>query len=470
MARTFAGWHVRLGRLVRPTHHRTATPAPIDQAGRKNLLLLIQLRWFAVAGQVLSILVVRYGYGSDLPLAPMAGVIAGLVTLNLVSLVRLTRRERVENGELFVSLVLDVLALTLQLHLSGGADNPFAPLYLLQVTVGAVLLEARWTGALVALAILCFAGLTQLYRPLDLLSADAAHLVDPQTLGMTICFVLNAVLLVVFVTRINRNARERDERLAFLRQRAAEEDHIVRMGLLASGAAHELGTPLSTLSIILGDWRRMPLLTNDPELCAEIDAMRSEVARCKSIVTGVLLSAGEARGESAAVTTLHAFLDGLTADWGATRPQAGLRYENRVAENISIVAESTLRQGVFNVLDNAFDVSPDAIAFIAAQDEDVLVLTVSDAGPGFPPEILAEIGRPYRSTKERRAGGLGLFLVFNVVRKLGGTVAARNPARGGAEIEIRLPLATLAIDDDDGEAEGPNRSGTEGREGTDGHG
>ena len=86
-------------------------------------------------------------------------------------------------------------------------------------------------------------------------------------------FVLNAALLVVFVTRINRNLRERDAQLADLRQRAAEEEHIVRMGLLASGAAHELGTPLATLSVILGDWRRMPDFAADPELAEEIDEM-----------------------------------------------------------------------------------------------------------------------------------------------------------------------------------------------------
>ncbi|KQT60607.1 histidine kinase [Aureimonas sp. Leaf460] len=423
-----------------------APAAPIDHAGRKNLLLLIQLRWIAVAGQIASILIVRYGLGTALPVMEMAGVIGALISLNLVSLLRLYRRVRVTNVELFAGLVFDVTALTLQLYLSGGADNPFAPLYLLQVTVGAVLLEAWSTAALLGFAIVCLAALTRFHRPLNLVGDEGA-VIDPQSLGLLVCFVINAVLLVVFVTRINRNARERDQRLAFLRQRAAEEDHIVRMGLLASGAAHELGTPLSTLSIILGDWQRMPQLTEDPELSGEIASMRAEVARCKAIVTNVLLAAGEARGESAAVTTLFAFIDGLAADWKATRPQAHLAYENLCEDDVPIVSESTLRQGVFNVLDNAFEVSPHWLRFTASCESGTLVLRVTDQGPGFAPELLSEIGRPYRSTKDRPASGLGLFLVFNVVRKLGGTVAARNRAAGGAEIEMRLPLASLLIED-----------------------
>ncbi|WP_244492285.1 ATP-binding protein [Aureimonas sp. AU12] len=447
-----APWREALARVFADASQRRSAPvvtSAIDHTGRKNLLLLIQLRWIAVAGQILSILVVRYGFGTELPMAPMAAVIGALISLNLASLLRLYRRTRVTPLELFAALLFDVAGLTVQLYLSGGTDNPFTPLYLLQVTLGAVLLEAWSMGALVGFAILCFAALSRFHRPLDLLEAQGYGLLSPHTLGMLICFVINSVLLVVFVTRINRNARERDERLAYLRQRAAEEDHIVRMGLLASGAAHELGTPLSTLSIILGDWQRMPQLTADPELAGEIEAMRAEVARCKSIVTGVLLAAGEARGESAAVTTMFAFLDGLAADWGATRPQARLVYENGFDEDLPIVSESTLRQGVFNVLDNAFEVSPDWLCFAASRDGETLVLRVTDRGPGFAPEILSQIGRPYQSTKDRRAAGLGLFLVFNVVRKLGGVVAARNRESGGAEIEMRLPLAALVIEDEE---------------------
>src|SRR6202044_1352255 len=155
-------------------------------------------------------------------------------------------------------------------------------------------------------------------------------------LGMLVCFVLDALLLVVFMSRISRNLRNRDARLADLRERAAEEEHIVRMGLLASGAAHELGTPLSTLSVILGDWRRMPGFAADPERPQEIDEMEAQVTRCKGIVSGILLSAGEARGESPVETTVRTFLDDLVAEWRSTRPAVELTYENRFGADLSI--------------------------------------------------------------------------------------------------------------------------------------
>ncbi len=266
---------------------------------------------------------------------------------------------------------------------------------------------------------------------------------------MLICFGLDAALLVVFMSRISRNLRERDARLAGLRQRAAEEEHIVRMGLLASGAAHELGTPLSTLSVILGDWRHMPAFTANPELLQELAEMQAQVQRCKTIVSGILLSAGEARGESSLETTVSTFLDDTAEEWRATRPVLAFEYENRFGHDLHIVSDSALKQMIFNVLDNALEASPRWVGLSAERDGDTLVLTVTDAGPGFAPEMLAQFGKPYQSSKGRPGGGLGLFLVVNVVRKLGGRVTAENAPEGGAIVTLYLPLATLSIEDED---------------------
>jgi two-component system sensor histidine kinase RegB len=262
-----------------------------------------------------------------------------------------------------------------------------------------------------------------------------------------ICFALNAALLVIFITRINRNLRARDARLADLRSRAAEEEHIVRMGLLASGAAHELGTPLSTVSVILGDWRRMPVITADAQLLEEIDEMQAQVQRCKSIVSGILLSAGEARGESPVATTVRTFLDGLVKEWQETRPVARFSYDNRFGEDLSIVSDSALKQMIHNVLDNALEASPGWVGLDVARAADTLSLTVTDAGPGFPPEMLAQLGKPYQSSKGRPGAGLGLFLVSNVARTLGGSVSAHNRPEGGASVTLTLPLESITLEE-----------------------
>ena len=250
-----------------------------DSTGVKNMQQLIQLRWFALAGQVATIAIVHYGFGIRLPLLPMVAVLSCLATFNLVSLLRSRRRDDVTDGALLLSLLVDVVTLTALLHLSGGVANPFVFLYLLQVVLGAVLLRARSSWVVVAATSAGFVGLIVFPGPVVIPVDPARALADPYVQGLLLCFLLNAMLLVVFITRISGILRARDARLADLRQRAAEEDHIVRMGLLASGAAHELGTPLATLSVILGDWRRMPPFTDQPELQQEIDEMQTQLAR-----------------------------------------------------------------------------------------------------------------------------------------------------------------------------------------------
>ena len=430
--------------LAIPAGDIDAEAAGEDASGHKNLLLLVQLRWIAVAGQVLTLAVVSAGLRVTVPIGPMAVVLLGLVLLNAGSLLRLSRPSPVTRRELALAMVLDIGALTLQLGLTGGATNPFTFLYLLQVVLAAVLLDGAATWAMVAITVLCFGGLTRVYLPLDLTGLPGADLFALHIDGMVVCFLLDAALLVVFVARVMWNLRERDARLAALRQRAVEEDGIVRMGLLASGAAHLLGTPLSTLSVILGDWRRMPALNADPELMSELDMLESEVRRCKTILTGILVSAGETRGESATVTTLHTFLDDLVAEWRDAHPAALLLYEN-AADDLAIVSDTALKQVIVNLLDNACEASPGWLRLHVDLDGRLLRLSVEDRGPGFAPEILADVGTPYRSTKGRQGGGLGLFLVFNVVRKLGGRVTVRSPAGEGASVTMLLPLAALAV-------------------------
>ncbi|WP_338057271.1 ATP-binding protein [Sphingomonas corticis] len=411
-----------------------------DEATRRNLWLLVQLRWLAVAGQLATILSVRLLLDVALPLTPMLAIVALLAGLNLAAM--LTRRRWPATQQaLLATLLIDVAGLTGQLWLSGGATNPFVSLYLLQVVLGAVLLEAWASWTLVVLTSLAFAALALLAPPLALPEGMASTLSPPHVLAGWFNYTLAAVLLVTFTTRIARNLRDRDARLAVLRQRAGEEEQIVRMGLLASGAAHELGTPLASLSIVLGDWRGDATVRDHPALAAEVAEMQAEVARCKEIVAGILFAAGEVTGEAPERTTLARFLSGI-----ATGTRGPITIENRVGD-VAIVADRALGQALSNLVDNAAEAGAAHVVLTVEREDDDLVIHAADDGPGFPAEMLASVGRPYNSTKTRRGAGLGLFLSSNVLRQLGGTLEARNRAAGGAVVTLRLPFAALALED-----------------------
>lgn len=420
----------------------TSAIAP-DTTGRDNMRQLVNLRWLAVLGQCTTILIVQFVMGVTLPIWPMLAVVGALVLLNLVSLWQVPRQATISNRALFASLLLDVAALTALLYQSGGATNPFISLYLLQVVLGAVLLEAWSSWVLVAVTSTAFVFLVERHLPLTLPPRLGSGWIDLYVVGALICFGLIAVLLVAFVTRINRNLRAREIRLATMRQQAAEEDHIVRMGLLASGAAHELGTPLASLAVIINDWRQTQELMGDPLLAEELEEMQIAITRCKAIVTGILASAGEARGENPSVTTVHTFLDGLVADWRLQHGADQLAYDNRFGDDVAIVSDTALGQVIRNVLDNALEASRHPVALAVTRNAELLELEVRDHGPGFTADMLANFGQPYRSTKQRQGGGLGLFLVVNAMRKLGGTVSAANSRAGGAVVTLKLSLTTL---------------------------
>jgi len=417
-----------------------------NSAGHKNMQQLIQLRWIAVVGQITTIAVVNMIFGIDLPVRNMVEVLICLVAFNIASHLRWHERPYVSNKELFLAMLVDVGILTAQLYLSGGTTNPFMFLYLLQVILSAMLLEAWSTWSIVAVTSICLVGLTFFSSPLTLSFDHELRFFNLYVLGMLISFTLNGILLAFFMTRINRNVRAGDARLAEFRKRALEEEHIVRMGLLASGAAHELGTPLATLSVILGDWKHMPEFTDNKILLEEISEMETQLQRCKSIVSSILLSAGEARGESSVKTTLNTFLDDLATEWRNSRPVASFEYTNRIAHDVPVVFDCVLKQMICNVLDNAVEASPLSVSLDVSRQDDMLTMLIADKGPGFAPAMLSQIGKPYQSSKGRPGSGLGLFLVVNVARKLGGTVSARNREEGGAVVELTLPLAAISLD------------------------
>jgi two-component system sensor histidine kinase RegB len=237
-----------------------------------------------------------------------------------------------------------------------------------------------------------------------------------------------------------------------MRRHAVEEEHIVRMGLLASGAAHELGSPLATLSVILGDWKRMKPFAAD-DIQQDIKEMQTQLERCKNILSGILLSAGEARGISSSRTTINTFLNDLAYDWCNSRNIDTFAYENKISGDIPVVFDSALKQMICNVLDNALEASPQWVGMEVRRDGDTLFLTVTDRGPGFVPAMLPQIGKPYQSTKGRPGSGLGLFFVVNVARKLDGAVTAKNRESGGAEVQLSLPLESILYREEGGAPE-----------------
>jgi two-component system sensor histidine kinase RegB len=422
-----------------PSHPPPTALAPTAENLQRLALLRYLLVAVMVAGMALAALL-EMGWQSR----PMALALGLLLAANVATHWRLRRVWPVANSEFLAQLLLDVLVLTALLKWSGGPANPLVSLYLIPVVVAAAALPAAHTWFMAALTVGCYTWLVLTPDPHPAHHhADEASFIDFHLTGMWLTFAVSAGLVALFVGRMARSLRERDRRLAAAREESLRNERIVALGTMAAGAAHELGTPLGTMSLLVDEIG--PAVAGSPQAAQDLAEMRRQIALCKHIITDLLASAGQTRGEGGRPQAADRFLKDVVSKWEVMRPSA--RFDFRWSSDgpaPAILAEQTLSQAVINLLNNAADASPDNIEIEGRCVEDEMVIEIRDHGPGLTPEALSKAGQPFFTTKGRGKGsGLGLFLANATIERFGGTVRLFNREGGGACTEVRIPLEPL---------------------------
>jgi two-component system sensor histidine kinase RegB len=412
--------------------------APGPSPAAINLRRLVVLRTLTLTGQALAVWVAVESLRMWLPLKPLVLILAGMAVLNLLTWLRLTRPKPVRDGELFAQLTLDVLALTGLLYYTGGSTNPFAPLYLLPITLTAAALPRAHTWFMVGLAVACYTLLLFAYVPLPGTHAMHGDEFQLHVVGMWLGFLLSAALIATFAVRMSATLRSRDRLAAAMREQELKHERVLALGTLATGAAHELGTPLATLAVLLKDMA--PDKPVDDETLA---ILRAQVARSKEILASLSASAGAARAEAGAPQALDAWLTDSVRRWQAVRPGVNARTRFEGAQPAPrIVAEQTLTQAIVNILNNAADASPDDVEVSGRWNADELTLEIADRGAGLAPEVEQRAGEPFLSTKEEGLG-LGLFLAYTTLHRFGGSVRLLRREGGGTICRLTLPLGGI---------------------------
>jgi two-component system sensor histidine kinase RegB len=347
------------------------------------------------------------------------------------------RRQPIGETEAFVHLGLDGLLLTLWLAFSGGVANPLTALYLLPVAAAAALLPTAFAWATAAFSSLAYGLLWLVAVPITV--EDATRVAELHLVGMGLTFVLSALLIVGIVGRMSAGLRERDRRLAAARERALVDERIVALGSLAAGAAHALGTPLNTMTLLAEE-----IAANAPAvgtLGEDAQELRVQVERCRDIVSGLLeeanISSANHRQE-----TLADWMTRLLRHFRHRRPETLpiLDIDPELAQQHS-QPEPTISQALNDLLNNAADASSGQVRLHLERQGQELAFRVQDEGPGFSAEALRHAGRiPY--SNKAHGMGLGLFLTRATAERLGGRLELRN-LNPGAEACLYLPLTAL---------------------------
>lgn len=413
---------------------------------------LIRLRFGAIASEAVLIAAVDRTT-IPLPVASLLVVLGFLLGSNVALLAFARRRARVSPAVLFVALAVDVAALTGMLSFTGGPLNPFTSLYLVYIALAAVVLDARYIWALVALSAAGYALLfLESTRPLEIAAADHVTHMRIHLKGMWLAFMVAALFIGYFVSRIQRALAEQREELERVRGQQARSEKLAALATLAAGAAHELSTPLSTIAVVAKELQRRLQALGDEAALDDAKLIRDEVARCRGVLDQLAADAGGSLGEQAESIAISALI---------ARAAEGLRIEPRidvdpaVAQRALAVPARATAVALRGLLKNAGDADPEGEVRVHVHPAgDELRIAIADRGAGMDAATLARVGEPFFTTKEPGRGmGLGVFVTRGVIEHLGGQLRYETSPAGTTAV-VALPLRLLALAEEPVQHEG----------------
>ncbi|QXX75915.1 ActS/PrrB/RegB family redox-sensitive histidine kinase [Methylovirgula sp. HY1] len=406
---------------------------------------LIRLRWLALCGQTLAVLLVHFGFGFPIPLGMCLLVIAISAWLNIFLRLRFGRSDRLDEPTAAAMLAYDIIQLSLLLFLTGGLTNPFSILFLAPIMIGAISFSSRITLGLTLLMIVAATTLTFLHYPLPWSPNETLDLPFLYNAGIWIAITVGAIFIAIYASWVAEETRKLADAFAATELVIARERHLTQLDGLAAAAAHELGTPLATITLVVKELQKQ--LPTGSAFEEDVALLSQEVTRCRSIL-GKLASLDDESGDFLGEMSVGVLLEeaaGPHRDFGV---KINIESEGDGPEPVCRRNPAML-YGLGNLVENAIDFARSEVTIQAHWTARTIEVAIKDDGPGFSPEVMGSLGEPYVTTKkDRRAKseedsglGLGLFIAKTLLERSGATVKPTNqpPPGNGACITIRWP-------------------------------
>jgi two-component system, sensor histidine kinase RegB len=409
---------------------------------------ILRLRWLAVLGQLAAIFIVAHGLEFDVPVVPCVAIVGLSAVLNLALQIAFNPMQRLEPVYAAALLALNIVELAGLLFLTGGLQNPFSFLFLAPVLISATALPVRFTIALGGLAVACASALVFFNLPLPWDSDDPLVLPPIYLFGVWLSILLAIGVTSLYAFQVTEEARKLSDALAATELVLAREQHLTQLDGLAAAAAHELGTPLSTIFLIA---RELEGTVKDRQLAGDLKTLREQAQRCRDILGKITqLPSSGAPFDRMKLSTLIEELVAPHRDFGVAikvRLAVAASSEPVGARNPAIL------YGVGNILENAVDFANQTVEVNAWWNADTVEIVISDDGPGIAPDMLNRIGEPYLSRRrgaedaqsERAGLGLGVFIARTLLERTGAKVSFSNRTfpDHGAVVHIAWPRSVF---------------------------
>jgi two-component system sensor histidine kinase RegB len=408
---------------------------------------ILRLRWLAALGQLTAIFVVARGLEFEVPIIPCVAIVGVAALLNLALQVAFNPMQRLEPVYAAALLALNIVELAALLFLTGGLQNPFSFLFLAPVLISAAVLPIRLTIGLGLLAVTCASALVFFHLPLPWDSEDPLVLPPIYLFGVWLSILLALGVTSLYAFQATEEARKLSDALAATELVLTREQHLTQIDGLAAAAAHELGTPLSTIFLIARELEKT-VDGNEP-LASDLRTLREQAQRCRDILGKITqLSSSGAPFDLMPLSTLIEEAVAPHRDFGVA---IKVRLAVAAAPEPKAVRNPAILYGVGNILENAVDFARTTVEVNAWWNADTVEIVISDDGPGIAPDMLKRIGEPYlsrrRSADEAQSGrtglGLGVFIARTLLERTGARVSFSNRTfpDHGAVVQIVWPRA-----------------------------
>ncbi|MGB3810364.1 MAG: ActS/PrrB/RegB family redox-sensitive histidine kinase [Parvibaculum sp.] len=425
------------------------------ESGRVRLQTLVLLRWLAIAGQLVAVLLVNLALGFPLPLGLCLGTIAASAGLNIFLTLRYRTTVRLPDWQAAVYFAIDLAQLAVLLFLTGGLQNPFALLFMAPVTISATTLSLRSTIALLVLSFIYVTLLALFHMPLPWQPGETFNVPDLYLIGHWAAICLGLAFMAAYAWRISQESKRMSAALSATQFVLARAQRLSALDGLAAAAAHELGTPLGTIALVAKELQRGGL--NDQEMKDDLSLLASQAERCKEILGRL---SREPKGEDALYSRLplHVLLDEVV------NPHRDLDVRFRVSvvaaeEDVSepeIWRRPEILYGLGNFIENAADFARAEVSLTVVYDSRKIAISILDDGPGFAPEVIEKLGEPYVTTRpragrslepdgEHEGMGLGFFIAKTLLERTRARVeiANRDDGKAGALVTVVWPREAI---------------------------
>jgi len=408
-------------------------PVQLTSATRQNLWRLTFIRTLVLAAQAGSVGLAYWLQLLPLPWVQLAMTLGCSTLLCVFTAVRLRTSWPVTELEYALQLACDLVIHSALLYFSGGSTNPFVSYYLVPLTIAAVTLPWRYSVILSGIALALYTVMLTRFYPLETLPVARENL---QIYGMWLSFALAAAVITFFAARMAEELRRQEELRAIRREEGLRDQQLLAVATQAAGAAHELGTPLATMSVLL---KEMQQDHPDPLLQDDLKVLQDQVKLCKETLQQLVRAAEANRRLAVEMQDVTDWLDEALNRWHLMRPEASYRFHRLGQGTVPRMAPPPdLTQALLNLLNNAADACPENLQVTLDWDVENLTISIRDHGAGVPLAIAEQIGKPFFTTKGK-GFGLGLFLSKASVTRAGGSVKLYPHEEGGTLTELRLP-------------------------------